>query len=55
MKCIFKTLGLLLKILGWATGILFIVYMWNLDQKLLSWAYVQVNHIFDEKKTDIKF
>ncbi len=35
--------------------LLFIVYFWNLDQKLLGWCYVQVNKIFDRKKTDIKF
>lgn len=38
-----------------ATGTLFVVYMWNLDQKLLSWAYIKVNDIFDRKKEDIKF
>ena len=31
------------------------VFFWNLDQKLLGWAYVQVNKIFDRKKVDIKF
>ena len=36
-------------------GALFVVYFWNLDQKLLGWAYVQVNKIFDRKKVDIKF
>lgn len=35
--------------------ILFVVYFWNLDQKLLGWAYRQVNTIFDRKKVDIKF
>jgi hypothetical protein len=38
-----------------AGGALFAVYMWNLDQKLLSWAYIKVNDIFDRKKEDIKF
>lgn len=37
------------------TGALFAVYMWNLDQKLLGWAYVKVNEIFDRKTEDIKF
>ena len=55
MKKLLAFLKTLLVILGWATGILFIVYFWNLDQKLLGWAYVQVNKIFDRKKTDIKF
>ncbi len=36
-------------------GLLFVVYFWNLDQKLMAWAYKQVNRIFDRKKTDIKF
>lgn len=34
---------------------LFIVYFWNLDQKLLGWAYKQVNLIFDRKKANIMF
>ena len=38
-----------------ATGLLFVVYFWNLDQKLLGWAYKNVNKIFDRKPTDIKF
>ena len=44
-----------IKMLLAVTGVLFVVYFWNLDQKLLSWAYVQVNRIFDRKKADIKF
>jgi len=47
--------GVLLKILCAATGLLFVVYFWNLDQKLLGWSYIQVNKIFDRKKADIKF
>ena len=53
-----KVLKLLLKlcsILAGVMGVLFAVYFWNLDQKLLGWAYVQVNRIFDRKKQDIKF
>jgi uncharacterized membrane protein len=45
----------LIRILAVAVGALFVVYFWNLDQKLLGWAYVQVNRIFDRKKQDIKF
>ena len=48
-------LGVLLKILCAAAGLLFVVYFWNLDQKLLGWSYIQVNKIFDRKKADIKF
>ena len=35
--------------------VLFVVYFWNLDQKLLGWVYKQVNTIFDRKPVDIKF
>ncbi len=51
IKVIFK----IIKILTVITGILFVVYFWNLDQKLMAWAYTQVNKIFDRKKTDIRF
>ena len=54
-KAVFKVFGTILKIFGALTGILFIVYFWNLDQKVLGWSYVQVNKIFDRKQTDIKF
>ena len=55
MGKLMKILGKLLKITGISTIILFVVYFWNLDQKIMGWAYVQVNKIFDSKKTDIKF
>ena len=45
----------LIKVLLTVTGVLFVVYFWNLDQKLLSWMYVMVNRIFDRKKVDLKF
>ena len=38
-----------------AAAVLFAVYFWNLDQKLLGWAYKQVNLIFDQKKVDQVF
>ena len=52
---VLKLLMKLLSILAGVMGVLFAVYFWNLDQKLLGWAYVQVNRIFDRKKQDIKF
>ena len=55
MKTIFKAIKLIVKILGIATGALFVVYFLNLDQKLLAWAYARVNEIFDRKEVDIKF
>ena len=50
-KAIFK----LLKILGIVVGVLFVVYFWNLDQKVLGWAYQQVNLMFDRKKVNQVF
>ena len=46
---------IVLIVLACLFALLFVVYFWNLDQKLLGWCYVQVNRIFDRKKTDIKF
>ncbi|MBQ0013756.1 MAG: hypothetical protein KBS82_00325 [Oscillospiraceae bacterium] len=43
------------KIFAKVIGILFIVYFWNFDQKIMGWAYVQVNKVFDRKPVDIKF
>ena len=45
----------LIKVLIEVTGVHFVVYFWNLDQKMLSWMYVMVNRIFDRKKVDLKF
>ena len=45
----------LIKVLFITVGVLFVVYFWNLDQKLLGWAYTQVNAVFDRKKVDIVF
>ena len=55
MKKFCKVFCKILKILTVVMGVLFAIYFWNLDQKLLGWAYKQVNTIFDRKKTDIKF
>ena len=55
MDKILKSLWKILKILLCVTGILFVVYFWNLDQKLMAWAYTQVNRIFDRKKENLNF
>ena len=44
----------LIKVLVITVAALFVVYFWNLDQKLLGWVYKQVNTIFDRKPVDIK-
>ncbi len=55
MKKLCKIILSLLKVLIIAVVVLFVVYFWNLDQKLLGWAYKRVNEVFDRKKVDIKF
>ncbi|MCR5477002.1 MAG: hypothetical protein K6E92_05190 [Lachnospiraceae bacterium] len=55
MKISWKLFWKIMKILLLVTGVLFVIYFWNLDQKLMAWAYTQVNRIFDRKKEDLKF
>lgn len=55
MKKLFKFFGGLIKVLLIAVLVLFVVYFWNLDQKLLGWAYKRVNEVFDKKKVDQVF
>ena len=43
------------KLTSMVVGVLFAVYFWNLDQKVLGWAYKQVNAMFDRKKVDQVF
>ena len=45
----------LFKALFTVVAILFVVYFWNLDQKVLGWAYQQVNRMFDRKKVNQVF
>ena len=55
MKTVMRVLMKILSILLLVTGVLFVVYFWNLDQKVMGWAYKQVNRIFDRKKEDLNF
>lgn len=50
-----KFLLKLLKVLFTVVAVLFVVYFWNLDQKVLGWAYKQVNVMFDRKKVNQVF
>ena len=50
-----EILKLILMIIKFLIGVLFVIYFWNLDQKLMAWAYTIVNKIFDRKKQDLKF
>jgi len=55
MKEILKLILMIIKFLMIVIGVLFVIYFWNLDQKLMAWAYTIVNKIFDRKKQDLKF
>ncbi len=55
MKGFFKVLKIVLAVLLIVNVVLFAVYFWNLDQKVMEWAYRRVNTIFDRKKTDVRF
>jgi hypothetical protein len=50
-----KALKKLCKVFLAVVCVLFIVYFWNLDQKVLGWAYKQVNAMFDRKKVNLNF
>ena len=54
-KVLFHIILKIAVILSVALGALFVVYFWNLDQKLLGWAYKRVNEMFDQKKVDLVF
>ena len=55
MSKTFKIIFKIIKILTIVIGILFVVYFWNLDQKLMALGYKLVNKIFDHKEADIRF
>ena len=55
MEKLAKALLTIIKILLIVVVVLFVVYFWNLDQKLMGWAYKQVNAMFDRKKVDLVF
>ena len=52
IKILFSILLKVVLILTIAVGVLFVVYFWNLDQKLLGWVYKMVNRISDRKKQE---
>lgn len=55
MKPLLKVLWTIFKILFAVVAALFVVYFWNLDQKLMGWVYTQVHRIHDRKQVDVKF
>lgn len=53
-----KLLGLCFKVVKTlliVICVLFVVYFWNLDMKLMGWLYKKVNILFDRKEHDIQF
>ena len=50
-----KFIKKLISVLVTVVAVLFVVYFWNFDQKVLGWAYKQVNAMFDRKKVDLVF
>lgn len=50
-----KFIKKLISVLVTVVAVLFVVYFWNLDQKVLGWAYKQVNAMFDRKKVNLVF
>ena len=50
-----KFIKKLISVLVTVVAVLFVVYFWNLDQKVLGWAYKQVNAMFGRKKVDLVF
>ena len=55
MNKFFKVILKIASLLSVIVGVLFVVYFWTLDQKLMSGVYIQVNRIHDRKNVDIKF
>ncbi|MBQ8925150.1 MAG: hypothetical protein IJ051_02670 [Clostridia bacterium] len=55
MKKLLNACFKVVKILVIAVCVLFVVYFWNLDMKLMGWLYKKVNVLFDRKEHDIQF
>ena len=57
MKCVLKICAFLLKWLVILTGVLFTIYMLNLDMKVVGWAYKWINRFHDRRdgERDVAF
>lgn len=55
MERLLKIVGVIFKVLFIVLTVLFAVYFWNLDQKVMAVFYKVMNSVFDRKKADIKF
>ena len=50
-----KILWTICKLLFIAAAVLFAVYFWNLDQKLLDLIYTRTQRVRDRERADVKF
>lgn len=55
MKLFLNILWKIVKILFAVAAVLSAIYFWNLDQKLMDWAYAWTRRIRDRKRTEIEF
>ncbi len=55
MERVLKIIAAICKVCLIVLSVLFAVYFWNLDQKVMAVFYKVMNSVFDRKKTDIKF
>ena len=51
MKTVLRVLWTIFKILFAVAAVLFVVYFWNLDQKVLDWLY---NRVHDRESADVE-
>ncbi len=57
MKTFWKVLGIILTWLSIIVGVLFTIYMLNLDMKLVGWVYKWINKFHDRRdgERDVAF
>ncbi len=57
MKTFWKVLGIVLTCLSVIVGVLFTIYMLNLDMKLVGWVYKWINKFHDRRdgERDVAF
>ena len=57
MKTFWKVLGIILKWMSIIVGVLFTIYMLNLDMKLVGWVYKWLNRFHDRRdgERDVAF
>lgn len=54
-SCPWKIVKKLLRIFAAVFGVLFVIYMWNLDMKAVGFTYKWLNKFHDRKPADTAF